>query len=452
MVKHNSILRDLVPLNSLSPAQFEDISKQMVVVQVRAGQFLFLQGDRDNRTMYLLDGEVNFVDARGRISGAVHAGTDPSRYPLANHQPRMVSARAARGSIIACIDSSRLDVQLTWDQSAAPCEAVDIGTGKGDDWLTRMLQSDAFVKMAPADLQRLLRSMESVPVKAGDVVIHQGDEGDFFYILSKGSCSVTRRVASNGWEVPLAELSAGDCFGEEALVSEAKRNATITMLTDGTLMRLSKRDFLELLKKPLVHYVDYEHAAAMVKGGGTWLDVRVPEEHARQALNGSINVPLSTLRDRASKLSVKQLYIICCDTGRRSAAAAFLLTQRGFEVYVLEGGLNRAQGALGHVPMDVGNGVGASDGVIEYEAPRQGGSGDSVKVEPEKGGKRGIPPNEQPDYRKAFQQLHLQQKKLLQERDQLRARIRELEAQLVQPASKNRDRERELAWDIVRDD
>ena len=118
-------------------------------------------------------------------------------------------------------------------------------------------------------------------------MIHQGDEGDYFYILSKGSCSVTRKVASNGWEVPLAELSAGDCFGEEALVSEAKRNATITMLTDGTLMRLSKRDFLELLKKPMVHYVDYERATTMVKNGGTWLDVRVPEEHARQALKGS---------------------------------------------------------------------------------------------------------------------------------------------------------------------
>jgi CRP-like cAMP-binding protein len=452
MASHNSILRDLVPLNSLSAKQFEDIAKQMVVVQVRGGQFLFLQGDRDNRTMYLLEGEVNFVDERGRISGVVHAGTDPSRYPLANHQPRMVSARAARGSIIACIDSSRLDVQLTWDQSAAPCEAVDIGVRKGDDWLTRMLQSDAFVKMAPADLQRLLRSMEAVAVKAGEVVIHQGDEGDYFYILRKGRCSVTRKVASNGWEVPLAELSTGDCFGEEALVSEAKRNATITMLTDGTLMRLSKRDFLELLKKPLVHYVDYEHAAAMVKSGGTWLDVRVPEEHARQALNGSINVPLSTLRDRASKLSANQLYIICCDTGRRSAAAAFLLTQRGFEVYVLEGGLNRAQGALEHAPIDAGNGVGASEVVIEYEPPRQGGGGDSGKVESEKGVKRGIPPNEQPDYRRAFQQLHLQQKKLLQERDQLLARIRELEAQLVKPVAKNRERQCDLEWEVVRDD
>jgi flagellar motility protein MotE (MotC chaperone) len=57
---------------------------------------------------------------------------------------------------------------------------------------------------------------------------------------------------------------------------------------------------------------------------------------------------------------------------------------------------------------------------------------------------------EPPGYRSACQQLRLQQKKLLQERDQLRARIRELEAQLVQALAKNRDREAGIVREIVR--
>jgi CRP-like cAMP-binding protein len=107
--------------------------------------------------------------------------------------------------------------------------------------MTRMLQSDAFIKLPPADIQRLLQTLRSVPVSAGDVIIRQGDEGDYFYIIKEGSCSVTRLASGEGWDVPLAELGKGDCFGEEALVSDATRNATVTMLTDGTLMRLSKR-------------------------------------------------------------------------------------------------------------------------------------------------------------------------------------------------------------------
>jgi hypothetical protein len=48
------------------------------------------------------------------------------------------------------------------------------------------------------------------------------------------------------------------------------------------------------------------------------------------------------VRDRAHGLDPEKKYIICCDTGRRSAAAAFLLSQRGLDVCVLEGGMNNS--------------------------------------------------------------------------------------------------------------
>lgn len=343
------ILRDLIPLNSLSEEHFREIAKNLAIEDIGPGRYLFGAGDVDNRSVYLLDGEVNFVDASGRVTGVVSAGTDPARYPLANQQPRLVSARVASRAVIASIDSTLLDVLLTFDQSAAP-NTVNIGTQMDDDWLTRMFRSEAFVKIPPGDIQRMLRKMESVPVRSGDVIIRQGDEGDYFYILRDGTCAVTRSASTEGWDVPLAELGSGDCFGEEALVSDARRNATITMLTDGTLMRLSKQDFLELLKKPLVHYVDYALACEMVRDGDRWLDVRLPDEYANRSLPDSINIPLLSLRDKVELLQHGKKYIICCDTGRRSASAAFLLSQRGFEVHVLEGGLNKGvpAGVFGH--------------------------------------------------------------------------------------------------------
>jgi hypothetical protein len=53
------------------------------------------------------------------------------------------------------------------------------------------------------------------------------------------------------------------------------------------------------------------------------------------------------IRDKAPILVPGKKYIVYCDTGRRSAAAAFLLTQRGLDVSVLEGGLNKG------VPSDI---------------------------------------------------------------------------------------------------
>ena len=88
--------------------------------------------------------------------------------------------------------------------------------------------------------------------------------------------------------------------------------------------------------------MDYDLAQDSIKEGGTWLDVRLADEHAGYAFDNSINVPLSMVRERANSLDPEVKYIICCDTGRRSASAAFLLSQRGFDVCVLEGGMNKS--------------------------------------------------------------------------------------------------------------
>ena len=114
----NTILQDLVPLNSLSDARFREISGDFKFETISAGKFLFSAGDNDNRSIYLLDGEVNFIDANGRLTGLVAADTEPARYPLANQQPRLVSARAATASTIAWLDSTQLDVMLTLDHTS----------------------------------------------------------------------------------------------------------------------------------------------------------------------------------------------------------------------------------------------------------------------------------------------------------------------------------------------
>ena len=336
----NEILRDLIPLNALTGERFKEVSASLVIEDISAGSYLFGEGDRDNRSIYLLDGVINLLDSGGRVTGVVSAGTDPARYPIANQQPRITTARAATKSVVASIDSTLLDVMLTLDQTTTTTGTPGAVIDNNEDWMTRVLQSDAFIKLAPADIQRLLQTLQSVTVSAGDVIIQQGDEGDYFYIIKEGSCSVTRLASGEGWDVPLAELGKGDCFGEEALVSDATRNATVTMLTDGILMRLSKKDFVELLKEPLVHYIDYQLASSIVADGGIWLDVRLADEHSNFAFANSSNIPLSSIRDKAPELDAARKYVIYCDTGRRSAAAAFLLSQRGIDVCVLDGGLN----------------------------------------------------------------------------------------------------------------
>ena len=52
-----------------------------------------------------------------------------------------------------------------------------------------------------------------------------------------------------------------------------------------------------------------------------------------------MNLPLYLLRHKLDVLDRKTPYVVYCDTGRRSSAAAFILNQQGFETAVLKGGL-----------------------------------------------------------------------------------------------------------------
>jgi rhodanese-related sulfurtransferase len=257
--------------------------------------------------------------------------------------PRKITARAVEDVDYLAIDADLLDVMITWDQTGnyevGELQAQFGGGNEDSDWMTTLLQTKAFPRIPPANLQAIFMRMSRTPYRAGEVVIKQGEEGDYFYAIVQGRCLVTRESPLNQKGIKLAELGVGETFGEEALIAEAKRNATVTMLTEGVLMRLNKQDFRDLMHEPLLRWVDEAQALKIIQNRGQWLDVRLPSEYQNLAIEGSINIPLYFVRLKLNALDRKTPYVVVCDTGRRSSAAAFILSERGFEAYVLKGGI-----------------------------------------------------------------------------------------------------------------
>jgi rhodanese-related sulfurtransferase len=105
------------------------------------------------------------------------------------------------------------------------------------------------------------------------------------------------------------------------------------------LLKLSKKDFVELLREPLLQRISAEDARAKVADGAQWIDVRYPSEFQYDKLPGAINIPLSDIRNAFGALDKGKEYVLYCQSERRSAAAAFLMAQRGYRAYVLAGGL-----------------------------------------------------------------------------------------------------------------
>jgi rhodanese-related sulfurtransferase len=193
-----------------------------------------------------------------------------------------------------------------------------------------------------ANKEALLSKMEEIQVQAGQVIIHQEEPADSYFVIKKGRCSVSRRPAPGARDVKLAEISEGQGFGEEALITNVARNASVTMLNDGTLLRLSKQDFIALLARPLLHHLPFQNAIELVEQGAVLIDVRAPEEFEIDGLIGSLNMPLPVLRLKANRLHRDSTYIVYSNTGHFSSVAAFLLIQQGLKAYVLQGGLSTA--------------------------------------------------------------------------------------------------------------
>lgn len=336
------LLRTFSPLDGLKRENLAALARKVQIRELSPRQFLFKEGDTEKRTVYVVSGSLELI-SDGKVEEIIKGGTAAARNPVAAVFPRRVAARARDRVQYISIDSDLLDVMLTWDQTGSyeVSELNDKGGGSGgDDWMTMLLQTKAFHKIPPANIQAIFMRMQQINYKAGDVVLKQGAEGDYFYVLTRGRCLVTRETPLNKDGIKLAELGVGDTFGEEALISDAKRNATVTMSTDGAVMRLGKDDFRNLLNEPMLDWVSVSEAEEIVKNGGLWLDVRLPSEFDNNHKEGAINIPLYFIRLKINALDQDKKYVLCCDTGRRSSAGAYILGERGYHAYVLKGGIN----------------------------------------------------------------------------------------------------------------
>jgi CRP-like cAMP-binding protein len=335
------LLRKYSPLDGLKRENLAALARKVQIRELSPGQVLFKEGDSEKRTVYVVSGLLELLDD-GKVDEIIDGSSDAARNPVSPFFPRRVSARARDRVQYISIDSDLLDVMLTWDQTGSyeVSELKGENEAGGDDWMTMLLQAKAFHKIPPANIQAIFMRMQQINYKTGDVVVKQGSEGDYFYVLTRGSCLVTRETPLNKEGIKLAELAVGNTFGEEALISDAKRNATVTMTSDGSVMRLGKDDFRTLLNEPMLDWVDQAKAIEIIKNGGQWLDVRLPSEYENQHKDGAINMPLYFIRLKINTLDKDTKYVVCCDTGRRSSVGAYILSERGYHAYVLRDGIN----------------------------------------------------------------------------------------------------------------
>ncbi len=332
-------LARLFQLDTLRPETRDQLAREAMVSDYQRGENVFESGDLDDDTVYLLDGELkcNYPDGRsvGHIASAPHG-----RYSLNDAIPRRFTAKVVSSKArVMRLDRRYLEKLITWDQLSRDENYRHFGGSPGgNNWVFRLLRAPAFARLPTGNIEKMFQMFEPVTVKPSEIVMREGDAPDYFYVVREGTASVSKYL--DGAPQVVAYLREGDTFGEDALLSNLPRNATVRMMQGGQLMRLSREAFEAVLKPPMLSWVLPAEAARLVHAGAALLDVRMPEEHAQRAIDGSVNVPLYRLREDVSNvLPGGSRVIVYCNTGERSAAAAFVLKRLGYEVSALHGGL-----------------------------------------------------------------------------------------------------------------
>ncbi|MDX1695164.1 MAG: cyclic nucleotide-binding domain-containing protein [Ketobacteraceae bacterium] len=331
-------VKKLVPFNSLSDTHVKDAMKRAKAVRVPGGKMVFKRGQTTTQRFYLLEGSVDLCDADFNIT-PVKAGEPYSIHALDPHAPHKVSAVTTSDSVLLVVDQKHLDLVLTWDQ-AGNYLVADINDEEDDmserDWMSQLLQSNLFSQVPPANIQQLFVTFESMSADAGELIIEQGEVGDLFYVIETGMAQVIRR-SPRGEEEILATLGPGDFFGEEALISDAPRNASVRMTQNGNLMFLEKDQFGKLLREPVLQYVSQEELLKHQENEPVvLLDIRLPSEYEHDHEANTINIPLPELREKVAELDSAFTYAIVGESGPRSELGAYLLKEAGLEAVIVQ--------------------------------------------------------------------------------------------------------------------
>lgn len=351
----SEVFSQFLPISDLSGQFLSEVVRQTRVVTVPKGTMLFKRGKILSDHYYLMEGEVDLINNEFGVE-RVKSSTERARKVMNTQSPTPVSAVAKTHVRYCIVNADVLAKQLALAKNPNPPKTVapapevttsgsEPGIEVGDlsdskDWMTCLLQSHLFSRVPWSQLQELFNKFETLAVSDGEKVIREGARGDYFYVLASGSAIVTNRSGSVD-----IELKEGDYFGEEALLSDAPRNASVTMSGPGVVKRLCAQDFASLVRASVIHYLEWRKLDALQKPYKL-IDVRMPLEYRAGHLPESLNMPLSRLRDNLGDLGQGNLYVISDEAGPRADIAAYILCQAGFDAVVLKNAANAQLSAV----------------------------------------------------------------------------------------------------------
>jgi len=331
----DNLTSNYMPFTLLSPERISEVINAVRFIEMRENEIYQITGGKGKDYLFVIEGALNII-TNGDIR-CVQGPEETRKAPIIMEPKPSTSTIVARSNCIVChADREMLDDLISWDEFVHMLEEDNEQLASAID---KVRNSLVFRRMPLELVETAFARMHSIEVKKGEAAIKQGEAGNSYYIITRGSAEVHQIGLYDDEPQKIAELQEGDAFGCDALISGSTRSETIIMKEDSTLSVLDKKDFDELISNPLIKKVNQKVAKTMFETDYIPIDVRYAEEYDDSHIPGAILIPLFELRNRMEELDKSKKYISYCHAGSRSAVATLVLAQNQFDVMSLEGGM-----------------------------------------------------------------------------------------------------------------
>ena len=155
---------------------------------------------------------------------------------LMYNAPRAATVKAAATCKLWCLDRLAFKVIM-----------METATAKNSSRSAFLNNVKIMETLNDMERRTIADAMVSQQFNAGDIIIRQGDPGTGFYIVGTGTVACSRQASESSPPEELCRLSAGEYFGEIALLTDRPRQATVTATEPCEILCLSSKKFQRVM-------------------------------------------------------------------------------------------------------------------------------------------------------------------------------------------------------------
>lgn len=233
----SKVVQDSLLFKKMNAEEKQDCIDAFFKVAVKSGDTVIKQGEAGDNFYVVQSGNLTFSGTVGGNTmefGDSGAGKAFGELALMYNTPRAATVTAKENCVLWALD-----------RPTYRAISQHFKQEKKVRYMGFLKQVTELKNLKPSELGQLAEALEEEKFENGDIIIREGEVGDHFYIIESGEVKVTKKDGDNTTDI--ATLASGKYFGEKALLSEDRRQATCTATCETGCLSMDRTNFVEML-------------------------------------------------------------------------------------------------------------------------------------------------------------------------------------------------------------